>query len=289
MGNMEQTTETMGAEAPANEPLSNVTASDTPAMLTAIANGEELQIVWEDYTLELRIQDWVDLLGEVSALCDECKITIEHDALKVRCVDPAHIAMLETWIHNEGDNFWKTDGTKEIGVDVDKMLGYFKGISKKGRQETFELTVSPEKRKAFFTLEGVQYQMSLIDTTGMSDPKVPTLNLPGMFEISDVKSFVKGIKKLAKVSDHIALELDSVTLTASTEGDMDKVRFEVPGVRGDQTGIKYRSLFPLEYLENILKSLPKNQAVVFMSTDYPVDIRCGMARFLLAPRIESGD
>ena len=54
---MEQTTESIGAEAPADKPLSNVTASDTPAMLTAIANGEELQIVWEDYTLELRIQD----------------------------------------------------------------------------------------------------------------------------------------------------------------------------------------------------------------------------------------
>jgi len=286
---MEQTTESIGAEAPADEPLSNVTASDTPAMLTAIANGEELQIVWEDYTLELRIQDWVDLLNEVSALCDECKITVETDAIKVRCVDPAHIAMLETWIHNEGDNFWKTDGTKEIGVDVDKMLEYLKGITKADRKETFALTVHPERRKAYFTLSGVQYEMSLIDTSGMSDPKVPQMNLPGMFEVSDVKTFVKGIKKLAKVSDHVALELEGTTLTAITEGDMDKVRFEVPGVRGDQTGIKYRSLFPIEYLEGILKSLPKNQAVVFMSTDYPVDIRCGMARFLLAPRIESGD
>ena len=286
---MEQTTETIGAETQASESLSSEDVGEGSAMLTAIANAEEIALVYEDYTLELRIQDWVDTLNEVAALCDECKITVEKDALKVRCVDPAHIAMLETWIQNEGDNFWKTDYSKAFGIDVDKMLGYFKGISKKDRQETFELTISPEKRRAFFELEGIQYEFSLIDCTGMSDHKTPTLNLPGMFEITDVKAFVKGIKKLAGVSDHVAFELEGVNLTAITEGDMDKVKFEVSGVRADQTGVKYRSLFPLEYLENILRALPKNQAVVFMSTDYPIDVRCGMARFLLSPRIESGD
>ncbi len=244
------------------------------------------------YAFELVIQDWVDMLGAISEICDECKITVSAESMKVRTVDAAHIAMIETEIENRGSNYWPV-GLLELpfdfGVDVEKMLEYLKGMTKAERQEVFTLKVETDKRRLVWEIDGIQYQSNLLDVEGFSDPHMPTLNLPGQFDVTDVKAFLKGIKKLQKVSDHIALELGGTTLKAITEGDMDKVSFDVMGVRSDNIGTPLRSVFPLDYLERIVKGLPVNQATIHMGTDYPIGLSSGRVRYLLAPRIESND
>ena len=67
--------------------------------------------------------------------------------------------------------------------------------------------------------------MSLIDTTGMSDPKVPSLNLPAKVTVK-VDDLVQGIKASETVSDHIALTVSPEEFEMTCEGDLDQVNWK---------------------------------------------------------------
>jgi proliferating cell nuclear antigen len=139
--------------------------------------------------------------------------------------------------------------------------------------------------------------MSLIDTTGMSDPKVPNLNLPATVSVKG-EDLMQGIRASETVSDHIALVANPEGFEMSCEGDMDQVHYRKP--KKDLVAIEaqtsVRSLFPLEYFSNMLKSVSGGNVVTLqLGNDYPVKMEFkiaggkGEVRYLLAPRIESGD
>jgi proliferating cell nuclear antigen len=84
----------------------------------------------------------------------------------------------------------------------------------------------------------------------------------------------------------------------SCEGDMDQVHWrkatkDLPAL---QVQGSVRSLFPLEYFSNMLKSVSSGgEVTMHLGSDYPVRMEFkiaggkGEVRYLLAPRIESGD
>jgi DNA polymerase III sliding clamp (beta) subunit (PCNA family) len=301
MGNMEQTTEVIGAETPASESLSNVI---------------EAAVQCETLTFSLNVDVLKQFLSELSALVDEARIVFSvTDGLRARVVDPAHVAMVDTGIALEMlETFdWtphsvtvQEDGyVAEIGIDVDKMTGYLKSLKLKDT----ELRFSVDFARRQMTVDGPTGQrvMSLIDTTGISDPKIPTLNLPTELEIRDPKAFRGQIRQAETISDHIAIRYDSAqnALYLECEGDMDKMRAQVdcetvqqlehPRQRINTIGEteKYmtsdsRSLFPLEYLADFAKVIPVGFRLT-IGDDYPLKIQYGRTVYLLAPRIESGD
>ena len=243
--------------------------------------------------LFMTAKDLVDGLRAINALVDECRFVIHEDKLTVRVVDPAHIAMVDVEIPLACPATRDDTGIfveSEFGIDTVKLGSYLKGIKKKDMADNLFLTFDKIGHALSFDLDGISYKMDTIDTNGMSDPKIPNLSLPGQFAISDAKALVRFIKTAEKVSDKIRLTLKGMVLCAETANDTDKVTCLVEGCREDQTGqLGYTSLFPMEYLKNILKSLPENQAVLRLGDDYPINIQSGYARYLLAPRIETSD
>jgi len=100
------------------------------------------------------------------------------------------------------------------------------------------------------------------------------------------------------VSDHIALVANPEGFEMSCEGDMDQVHFRKS--KKDLIALdapsSVRSLFPLEYFANMLKAVSSGNTVTLqLGNDYPVKMEFkiaggkGEVRYLLAPRIESGD
>ena len=64
--------------------------------------------------------------------------------------------------------------------------------------------------------------MNLVDTTGMSDPKVPNLTLPAKVAVN-FEELQKGIKAAESISDHIALTATPEGFEMVSEGDTDSV------------------------------------------------------------------
>ncbi len=247
-----------------------------------------------------------EFLKEIAAIDDEAKMVVDRDGWHVRAVDPAHIAFVALdlplavfrWNYIQ----WKRPpeeggdppASLEFGIDVEKLLEILKkpkgpvsfryvGDSDPG---TIQIEMGPETRTT-----------SAVDASGMGDLKDVKLNLPVEFTIGG-KALLEALKACEAVSDHCILTVDNggeggtFRLVVSAEGDVDRYQRvfsdEVKRVRHDGSG--YRSMFPLDYMERLVKSVKDCNLSVQMSTDYPIDIRWTdrtVGRYALAPRIET--
>jgi proliferating cell nuclear antigen len=234
-----------------------------------------------------------EVVNVISTLVDEAKFTVNADGLTIRAVDPAHIAMVDLTLSKDAFEEFKADET-EIGLDIDKLSQFLKLAH---GNEIVDLKHDEDKRRLNIVIGDITRRMSLIDTTGMSDPKVPNLNLPATVTLK-VDDLVQGIKASETVSDHIALVASPEGFEMTCEGDMDQVQWKKAkkDLESLESPSSVRSLFPLEYFANMLRAVSTGVAVTMhLGNDYPVKVEFkiaggkGEVRYLLAPRIESGD
>jgi proliferating cell nuclear antigen len=234
-----------------------------------------------------------EVVNVVSTLVDEVKFTVNADGLTLRAVDPAHIAMVDLSLGKAAFEEFKADEA-EIGIDIDKLNQFLKLARS---DDMIDIKHDEDKRRLNIAVGDITRRMSLIDTTGMSDPKVPSLNLPAKLTVK-ADDLVQGIKASETVSDHIALTASPEGFEMTCEGDMDQVNWKKAKKDMEflETPSSVRSLFPLEYFSNMLKAVPGGSSVtMFLGNDYPVKVEFqiaggkGEVRYLLAPRIESGD
>jgi len=234
-----------------------------------------------------------EVVNVVSTLVDEVKFTVNADGLTLRAVDPAHIAMVDLTLGKDAFEEFKADEV-EIGIDIDKLNQFLKLARS---DDVIDIKHDEDKRRLNIAVGDITRRMSLIDATGMSDPKVPSLNLPAKL-IVKADDLVQGIRASETVSDHIALTASPEGFEMTCEGDMDQVNWKKAkkDMESLETPSSVRSLFPLEYFANMLKAVPGgNSVTMFLGNDYPVKVEFqiaggkGEVRYLLAPRIESGD
>ncbi|OGS41686.1 MAG: proliferating cell nuclear antigen (pcna) [Euryarchaeota archaeon RBG_16_62_10] len=234
-----------------------------------------------------------EVVNVVSTLVDEAKFSMNADGLVLRAVDPAHIAMVDLSLGKDAFEEYKADDA-EIGIDIDKLSQFLK-LAKS--DDIVDIRHDEDKRRLNLVVGDITRRMSLIDTTGMSDPKVPSLNLPAKLTVK-VDDLVQGIRASETVSDHIALVASPEGFEMLCEGDMDQVDWKKAkkDLESLETPSSVRSLFPLEYFSNMLRSVPSGSSVTMhLGNDYPVKVEFkiaggkGEVRYLLAPRIESGD
>ena len=234
-----------------------------------------------------------EVVNVVSTLVDEAKFIVNADGLSLRAVDPAHIAMVDLSLGKDAFEEFKADET-EIGIDIDKLSQFLKLARS---DDIIDLKHDEDKRRLSIVVGDITRRMSLIDTTGMSDPKVPNLSLPATVTVKG-DDLTQGIRASETVSDHIALVANPEGFEMSCEGDMDQVHFRK--AKKDLVALEapssVRSLFPLEYFSNMLKAVSSGNTVTLqLGNDYPVKMEFDIAggkghvRYLLAPRIESGD
>lgn len=248
------------------------------------------------YDLTLRAESLRAFVARLAVLTDEAKLVVSKDGLHALAVDPAHVALVEVRLDEvrEGGEY-PIDAAFEVGVDVEKLSDLLKKAKKDERVSVrMDLPNASGKDELTVRVGGMTRTMALVDTAGMSDPRVPNLNLPARVEVSG-KALHDACKAASEVSDHVALTATRDGLNIHAEGDVDKVDVNLD--LGDSVrdvrfaeGDRARSLFPLDYLAKILKALKGEALVLGLGTDYPVRIEwSGTTRgqVLVAPRIES--
>ena len=234
-----------------------------------------------------------EIVTIVSTLVDEAKFSITPDGIRLRAVDPAHVAMVDLKLNKEAFEEYKADES-ELGIDVTKLEQFLR-LAKAG--EIIDIMNDEEKRRLNVAVGNTTKRMSLIDTTGMSEPKVPNLNLPAKVTLK-IEDISQGIKASESVSDHIALTVTKDSFEMVCEGDTDQVQMKLlkDQLIELECEEKVKSLFPLEYFSNMMRAIPSQAKITLnLGNDYPVKIEFSIANgngsvvFLLAPRIESGD
>lgn len=232
-----------------------------------------------------------DVITVVGTLVEEVKLNVSSEGISLRAVDPAHVAMVELSLKAGAFEELKASAG-ELGVDIEK----FREILKLARAgSVIKLNHDEDKNKLIVSLENLTRRMSLVDTAGMSDPKVPNVNLPARVVIK-TEELGQGIRASESISDHIALIATPEYFELSAEGDTDSVSLKLPKdlLEVLETKDTVKSLFSLDYFSNMIKSVGATPTVnLNLGTDYPVRIEFDIAggeghvKYLLAPRIEN--
>lgn len=232
-------------------------------------------------------------LNNVSILVDEAKLTIEKNGLTIKAVNPAHVAMISTTLPKKAfEEFRLSAPIMNVGINILKICECIKEAEKGDVLEIDILNVSdtPTIKLTFGMSERI---VSGVDINGLSDPKVPNLNLPTHITLAHDR-LLKIVKLAGQVSDHIELENAPEGFKITATGDLDKVNMTLNKDMAETEGEPARSLFPLDYLTNMVKALTGNykheKVKLDMGNDYPVRISAGNDSsetvYLLAPRIE---
>ena len=232
-----------------------------------------------------------EMVDVVSTLVDEAKLNVGKDSVTVKAVDPAHVAMVDLSLDRGAFESYKAEEA-ELGLDMDKMKEILR-LAKAG--EVISVTHDEDKNRLVVSVGNTTRRMSLVDTAGMSDPKVPSLNLPAKLVVR-TDELRQAIRASESVSDHIALKASPEGFEVVSEGDTDTVSHMVPKDLLEELQAKdaVRSLFPLDYFSNMVKAISTAPTVaLYLGTDYPVRMEFkiaagkGEVKYLLAPRIES--
>jgi proliferating cell nuclear antigen len=185
----------------------------------------------------------------------------------------------------------------EMGLDIDKFKNVLTVASK---DDMVELEMDDKLNRLVVNIGNLTRAMPLLDTSGMPDPKVPSLDLPASVSVV-VGEIGQGLKASKSVSDHIALSTTKDSFRLVCEGDnqnsvdvsLGKDQLEKLDSAEDAT-----SLFSLEYFALMVNSLPSDRILhINLGSDLPVKIDADLAvddmtgaqgnvKFLLAPRID---
>jgi len=243
------------------------------------------------FEAKLKAEVLKEMVDVVSTLVDEAKLNVGKDSVTVKAVDPAHVAMVDLSLDRGAFESYKAEEA-ELGLDMDKMKEILR-LAKSG--EVISITHDEDKNRLVVSVGNTTRRMSLVDTAGMSDPKVPSLNLPAKLVVR-TDELRQAIRASESVSDHIALKASPEGFEVVSEGDTDTVSHMVPKDLLEELQAKdaVRSLFPLDYFSNMVKAISTAPTVaLYLGTDYPVRMEFkiaagkGEVKYLLAPRIES--
>ena len=248
--------------------------------------------------LEVNAVDLNTVVKTLITLIDEVKLNLSNKGIIIMAVDPAHVAMVKIDL---APDFFEVYGVQEvdhIGVDVERLSSLLKMAKKtKKDPDILRFEYLPEKNKLAYSVGYNDGKIPLVDTSGMSDPKIPNLNLVAeyMVKVSDIVTF---IKRAECVSDHIMIEVMADKVTFSAEGETDSARMTLP--KGSEAlpelqGEPCRSLFSLEYFSNLVKAMKGATEYITMhiGNNYPMKVEyeiaegTGKVLYLLAPRLEN--
>ena len=237
-----------------------------------------------------------EFIGTVGSLVDEAKMNVSDDGIQVKAVDPSHVAMIEANLVKSAFDSYEA-ASAEMGIDVDKFKTV---LAVAGKEDMVDLEKDDKLNRLVVNIGNLTRAMPLLDTSGMPDPKVPSLDLPASVSVS-VEEISQGLKASKSVSDHIALSTTKNSFRLVCEGDnqnrvdlsLGKEQLEKLDSPEETT-----SLFSLEYFALMVNSLPADRILhINLGSDLPVKVDADLAvddmtgaqgnvKFLLAPRID---
>jgi len=228
----------------------------------------------------------------ISPLVNEAKFSITPKGISINAVDPAHVGLVHVDVPNDSFEEYYADEL-DLGVDVSKLSGALKLA---GADDTISLEYDEHKNKLVLIIGNLVRKMGLIDVKGMSDPKIPKLDLPAKVVLV-AEELNKAVRASEMVSDHIVLTVDKDKFVFFAEGDsVDTVDLTLQKdlLIGLQSKDKYRSLYSIDYLSNMIKpAKAEDQITLLLGNDNPLRVefdfadKKGHVVYVLAPRIES--
>ncbi len=236
-----------------------------------------------------------DMATAISILVDEAAFKIESDGLKLRAMDPSHVAMIDFELPKTIFEEYVCIDPMKIGMKISELL---KLLKRAGKDEAVELMLDDKTGRLQVKITGKYNRDFTMPTLVASVEEVPmpkiAFNVKAKITTHDLR---QAIEDAGLVSDHVSFEADSEKLVLNAMGDLMGATIILQ--KGNDVLLDLevkeasKATFSLSYLSEIIKaaSATSDIATLEFSTDMPVlidfqQMQGGKLTFFLAPRIE---
>ena len=239
---------------------------------------------------------WKNLIGAISPLVDEASFDLDPEGIKLRAMDPSHVAMVDMGLPKTIFDEYFSDKPTKLCVNIAEMLKLLKRV---GGDESIELELDEKSARLTMTLKSNYVRIFSMATLEPLSEEIPTpkISFNSIAKIT-TDSIRNAVDDISTVSDQIQFEmvddkfivhasgtLGSVTIKLDKESD-EVLYFEIKEAS--------KAIFSLNYLSEMVKAASNISDIVSIefSTDMPLGLNFklpqgGGLQYYLAPRIES--
>lgn len=239
-----------------------------------------------------KASDFQKSIAAISVLIDEAEFIVDPSALLLKATDPSQISMVDFSLPKDAFKEYNIEEKMKLGLD----LNYLNQIVARAKaDDTLCLELSKDKSRLIVQLKGGSmrtFQVPLIDISSSELPN-PKINFDAVVKLR-AALLQDALKDASLIGSHVSLGVDSdkfFVKAGSSKGNLDNETGK-EGLIELNASKPASSMFPLDYLQNMLK-VPSSDAEVTLKikTDAPIEVsyEIGKAslRYFLAPRIES--
>jgi len=239
---------------------------------------------------------WKNLLTAISTLIEEADFNTTEDGLKLRSMDPSHVAMVDFEWSKEAFEEYVCDKPTNIRVNITTML---KLLRRSKSEESLEISYDEESKKVELTLRGKILKKFTMPTLESVEEEVPTPKLSFNVRVKLMSETLKEIVEDSEtVSDNISFKAKEDKLLVKASSELSNVGMELSKTDGAllELDIKEDSdaTFNLNYFGEMVKagSATSEIATIEFSTNMPIRLEFEMSQqgklmYYLAPRIEA--
>jgi len=239
---------------------------------------------------------WKNLLAAISTLIEEADFNATPDGIKLRSMDPSHVAMVDfEWQKTAFEEYTCQEPTK-IRVNIASMLRLLKRVSS---DEILEMLYDEKTRKLNLTLKGKMMRKFTIPTLDPAQEEVPTPKITFNSKVKlTTSTFRDIIDDVQAVSDNVRLETtpEKLIAAATTELSSAVIELDKASEMLIELDVKEpsKATFNLNYLSEITKAGASTSEIVTVefSSNMPIRLEFdipqqGRLSYYLAPRIEA--
>jgi proliferating cell nuclear antigen len=239
---------------------------------------------------------WKNLLAAISTLIEEADFNATPDGIKLRSMDPSHVAMVDfEWQKTAFEEYTCQEPTK-IRVNIASMLKLLKRVSS---DEILEMLYDEKTRKLNLTLKGKMMRRFTMPTLDPAQEEVPTPKITFNSKVKlTTSTFRDIIDDVQAVSDNVRLETTAEKLTAAATTELSSaiIELEKASEMIIELDVKEpsKATFNLNYLSEITKAGASTSEIVTVefSSNMPIRLEFdipqqGRLSYYLAPRIEA--
>lgn len=237
-----------------------------------------------------------NLLTAVSTLVDETDLTASPEGLKLRSMDPSHVAMVDfEWPKAAFEEYDCGQATK-IRIS---LVGILKLLKRIKPDETLAVAYDPNTKKLELALKGKISRRFTVPTLEPTGEEVPT---PKIAFNSKVKLTAESLRDVIEdtqaISDSVKLETMAEKFIVRSASELSSAVIELE--KGSEAILEIdvkepcKATYNLNYLAEITKAGASASEVVALefSTNMPIRLGFEMAQqgqlvYYLAPRIEA--
>lgn len=238
-----------------------------------------------------KVETFRELVEVVLTIVEEVKIVFSPDNIRIRTVDPAHIAMVDLSLSKDAFDTFEVEDM-ELGLNLNK---FSKVLSLAEAGTDITLKVAEDSVELVITFGHIERKMVLIDTANLAEPKMPDLKLPATVTVRS-QEVKQAIKVSMDITDYISISVDPERFILQNSGDTGSAKLELPKDKLEEIECEesIQSMFALDYFSKMINSIKKSEMVrMHIGNSFPIKVEFtiaeqnGMVTYLLAPRIES--